>query len=59
MKILDGLDNTPSNNVCKLKNSLYGLKQSSRQWFAKLTMESHHQGFVQSKNKFSQFIKRK
>ena len=58
MKIPDGLDNPSSTNVCKLKKSLYGLKQSSRQWFAKLTMELHHQGFVQSKNDYSLFIKR-
>jgi len=36
MKMPEGIPN-PQNKVCKLARSLYGLKQASRQWFAKLT----------------------
>ena len=35
MTVPQGMPN-PSNKVCKLVISLYGLKQGRRQWFAKL-----------------------
>ena len=56
MKLPDGIPN-PGNKVCKLQKSLYGLKQASRQWFAKLHNELVLHGFKQSKNDYSVFVK--
>lgn len=57
MKLPDGIPN-PLNLVCRLKKSIYGLKQASRVWFAKLHHELLIQGFKQSKNDYSLFLKK-
>jgi len=46
MKLPQGLHTEKPNQVCHLKKSLYGLKQASRQWYAKLTNALHNVGFV-------------
>lgn len=57
MKMPPGIPN-PTNQVCRLRKSLYGLKQASRQWFAKLLSALQSLGYTQSKNDYSLFIKR-
>ena len=53
----EGLPN-PNNLVCLLRKSIYGLKQASREWHGKLVEELLCQGFQQSKNDYSLFIRR-
>jgi len=55
MEMPKGIPN-PENKVCRLKKSLYGLKQASRQWFIKLKDTLLSLGFVQSKNDYFLFL---
>ena len=48
MKQPEGFIDEDANLVCKLKKSIYGLKQSSRCWNATLDFHLKEMGFTQS-----------
>ncbi|MCH80835.1 retrovirus-related Pol polyprotein from transposon TNT 1-94 [Trifolium medium] len=58
MKPPPGLQLSSPDLVCKLQRSLYGLKQASRQWNAKLTDTLISHGYTQSKADYSLFTKK-
>ena len=55
MTPLPGLQRQGENQVCHLHKLLYGLKQASRQWFAKFSTVIQAIGFTQSKADYSLF----
>lgn len=57
MLLPPGFQSDTPNQVCRLLRSLYGLKQASRQWNAKLSSALSSMGFRQSKADPSLFIK--
>ncbi|KAJ9542625.1 hypothetical protein OSB04_029131 [Centaurea solstitialis] len=56
MKIPQGFSKDGETRVCRLRKSLYGLKQASRNWYHKFTTFLLSLGFKQSKADHSLFI---
>lgn len=57
MQIPPGLSIKDPNLVCRLQRSLYGLKQTSRQWFTRLSSFLISHGFRQSTSDHSLFLR--
>ncbi|CAL5335650.1 unnamed protein product [Camellia sinensis] len=58
MDIPAGLETTSNfNKVCRLRKSLYGLKQSPRAWFERFTKAVKGYGFVQCQSDHTFFVK--
>jgi Reverse transcriptase (RNA-dependent DNA polymerase) len=60
MELHPGFDNEQvADKVCRLKCSLYGLKQSPRAWFDKFLKAMIKEGYLQSNADHTMFIRRK
>ncbi|KAK1418159.1 hypothetical protein QVD17_27298 [Tagetes erecta] len=53
------VENFKPGEVCRLKKTLYGLKQSPRAWFGKFTLAMKGYGFQQSNSDHTLFLKRR
>jgi len=58
MKLPQGLTSSLPNAAYKLRKSLYGLKQASRQWYAMLAEVLYSRGYKHSENDYSIFHKK-
>ena len=59
MKIPPGFETLDTRNrVCKLRRSLYGLKQSPRAWFERFTRVVKSHGYTQCQTDHTLFVKR-
>ncbi|KAM1091510.1 hypothetical protein ACFX13_019281 [Malus domestica] len=56
MQIPQGYSLVKDGMVCKLHNVIYGLKQSPRTWYAKLTSALEREGFLRSNLDSSLFV---
>ncbi|KAI3680226.1 hypothetical protein L2E82_50551 [Cichorium intybus] len=56
MKLPQGFSKDDDTRVCRLRKSLYGLKQASRNWYHKFTNALLELGFTQSKADYSLFV---
>lgn len=59
MKLPPGFSASSPNKVCKLRKSLYGLRQAPRCWFAKLSSVLKDFGFKQNYSDYSLFTLKK
>ncbi|KAJ3699854.1 hypothetical protein LUZ61_003559 [Rhynchospora tenuis] len=59
MRLPPGFAHSQPGKVCRLRKSIYGLRQAPRMWFSKLTAALETYGFIQSKADYSLFTCRK
>ncbi|CAL1405238.1 unnamed protein product [Linum trigynum] len=58
MQIPPGFAAPGDTRVCRLHKSIYGLKQASRNWYAKFTTTLTELGFQRSRADYSMFVRR-
>ncbi|KAJ3690345.1 hypothetical protein LUZ61_019509 [Rhynchospora tenuis] len=59
MRMPQGFASSQPGKVCRLKKSLYGLRQAPHMWFSKLAAALKKYGFAQSRADYSLFVYRK